>query len=127
MATTQPVVPVQAPAPAPAPAPTSNLQTTASNWWDSLTKSISNLIPSVPQGAVTTAAAASSNPQAPVVVQPVNVAAPQSNGGMKGGKSKKGLTIPAILLYANPFHRKSSGKRKTQHKKKQGSTKKSRK
>lgn len=124
MATTQPVVTVQA------PAPTSNLQTTASNWWDSLTKSISNLIPSVPQGAVTTAAAASSNPQAPVVVQPVNVAAPvvpQSNSGMKGGKSKKGLTIPAILLYANPFHRKSSGKRRTQHKKKQGSTKKSRK
>ena len=126
MATNQPVVPVQAPAPVPA----SNLQTTTSNWWDSLTKSISNLIPSVPPGAVTTAAAASSNPQAPVVVQPVNVAAPlapQSNNVMKGGKSKKGLTIPAILLYANPFHRKSSGKRKTQHKKKQGSTKKSRK
>lgn len=124
MATNQPVVPVQAPVPA------SNLQTTTSNWWDSLTKSISNLIPSVPPGAVTTAAAASSNPQAPVVAQPVKVAAPvapQINGGMKGGKSKKGLTIPAILLYANPFHRKSSGKRKTQHKKKQGSTKKSRK
>jgi hypothetical protein len=70
-------------------------------------------------------AAAPANPQAPIVAQPVAVApAAQAGAGkMKGGK--KGMKIPAILLYANPFF--TGKKNKTNRRKKHGSTKKHRK
>jgi hypothetical protein len=107
------------PAPAQAPAATNS-------WFKGITDAFSSLMPAAAgKPAVTTAAAAPANPQAPVVAQPVSVApAAQAGAGkMKGGK--KGMKIPAILLYANPFF--TGKKNKTNRRKKHGSTKKHRK
>jgi len=112
-------VPAPAPAQAQAQAPTNS-------WFKGITDAFSSLMPAAAgKPAVTTAAAAPANPQAPVVAQPVAVApAAQAGAGkMKGGK--KGMKIPAILLYANPFF--TGKKNKTNRRKKHGSTKKHRK
>lgn len=96
------------------------------SWFKGITDAFSSLMPAASgKPAVTTAAAAPANPQAPVVAQPVAVApAAQAGAGkMKGGK--KGMKIPAILLYANPFF--TGKKNKTNRRKKHGSTKKHRK
>jgi hypothetical protein len=115
-----PAAPI-APVPAPAPAVAAT-----NSWLSGITDAFSSLIPSTSgKPVVTTAAAAPANPQAPVVAQPVSVApAAQAGAGkMKGGK--KGMKIPAILLYANPFFK--GKKNKTNRRKKHGSTKKHRK